>query len=147
MNETEPGDESAGTMSTQAAAIPRAKGETILVVEDDPNVRSFAVEALRELGYRVVDAPDAATGLRHLDAECDIALLFTDVGLPGGMNGRQLADEAQRRKARLKVLFTSGYARQASVLHGPLDPGVELLAKPFTFAGLAAKVRRVLDAR
>ena len=100
---------------------------------------------LRELGYRVIEAPDGPSGLRLLDAHRDIKLLFTDVGLPGGINGRQLAEEAQRRKASLKVLFMSGYARNAIVHHGRLDPGVELLLKPFTYQGLAAKIRHVLD--
>jgi len=127
------------------APIPRAQEETILVVEDDPDVRSFTVEMLGELGYRVIAAPDGQTALRLLDANRDIVLLFTDVGLPGGMNGRQLADEVRRRRADLKILFTSGYARNAIVHHGRLDPGVELLVKPFTFASLAAKIRRVLD--
>ena len=97
------------------------------MVEDEADVRSFTVEMLRELGYRVIEAPDGPSGLRLLDAHREINLLFTDVGLPGGMNGRQLADEAQRRKAGLKVLFTSGYARNAIVHHGRLDPGVELI--------------------
>jgi DNA-binding response OmpR family regulator len=70
-----------------------------------------------------------------------------DVGLPGGMNGRQLADEALRRRSQLKVLFTSGYARNAIVHHGRLDPGVELLSKPFTFALLGGRVRRLLDGK
>ena len=83
--------------------------------------------------------------LRLLDSRREIALLFTDVGLPGGMNGRQLADEARRRRPGLKVLFTTGYARNAIVHHGRLDPGVQLITKPFTFAGLAAKFRQVLD--
>jgi CheY-like chemotaxis protein len=130
-----------------AASIAQAKGETILVVEDEADVRSSTVEMLRELGYRVIEAPDVSAGLRLLDAHREINLLFTDVGLPGGMNGRQLADEAQRRRAGLKVLFMSGYARNAIVHHGRLDPGVELIVKPFTYAGLAAKVRRVLDAQ
>jgi PAS domain S-box-containing protein len=128
-----------------AVAVPRACGETILVVEDDPDVRSFASEMLRELDYRVIEAWDGASGLRLLDANRDIKLLFTDVGLPGGMNGRQLADESQRRRPGLKVLFTSGYARNAIVHHGRLDPGVELIVKPFTYAALARKVRGVLD--
>jgi CheY-like chemotaxis protein len=138
---------SSGTMETQPAArpVPEAKGETILVVEDEADVRSFTVEMLRELGYRVIEAPDGPSGLRLLDAHRDIKLLFTDVGLPGGINGRQLAEEAQRRKASLKVLFMSGYARNAIVHHGRLDPGVELLLKPFTYQGLAAKIRHVLD--
>jgi len=75
----------------------------------------------------------------------DVQLLFTDMGLPGGLNGRELADEARRRRPRLRVLFTSGYARDAIVHHGRLDPGVDLLAKPFTFEALAAKVREIVD--
>jgi CheY-like chemotaxis protein len=118
---------------------------TILVVEDDPDVRSFTIEMLRELGYTVLAATDAPSALRTLDAHREIVLLFTDVGLPGGMNGRQLADEALRRRGRLKVLFTSGYARNAIVHHGRLDPGVELLSKPFTFAMLGARIRRLMD--
>src|SRR5271156_6794718 len=120
-----------------AVAIPRGNGETILLAEDDPDVRSFATDGLRELGYRVVEAMDGHVALRLLDAHREIALLFTDVGLPGGMNGRQLADEALRRRNGLKVLFTSGYARNAIVHHGRLEAGVELLVKPFTFTALA----------
>jgi PAS domain S-box-containing protein len=130
-----------------AIPIPRAKGETILVVEDDADVRSSLVEILGELGYRVIEAPNGPGALRQLDAHHETKLLLTDVGLPGGMTGRQLADEALRQKAGLKVLFASGYARNAIVHHGRLDPGVELIMKPFTYAGLAAKVRRVLDAQ
>jgi PAS domain S-box-containing protein len=128
-----------------AASVPQGKGETILVVEDEPDVRSFTVEMLRELGYRVIEAPDSASGLRSLEAHREINLLFTDIGLPGAMNGRQLAEEAQRRRASLKVLFTTGYARNAIVHHGRLDPGVQLILKPFTYQALAAKLRRVLD--
>jgi len=138
--------ESITKIRAAADPVPRAKGETILVVEDDSDVRSFTVQTLRELGYLVIDAPDGPSGVRLLEAHREIALLLTDVGLPGGMNGRQLADEAQRRRAGLKVLFTSGYARNAIIHHGRLDPGVELIVKPFTYASLAAHVRRVLDA-
>ncbi len=102
---------------------------------------------LDELGYETLGAPDGATALRLLDARPAINLLLTDVGLPGGMNGRQLADEARRRRVRLKVLFTSGYAQNAIVHQGRLDAGVELLSKPYSFATLAARVRRILDAR
>lgn len=130
-----------------AISIARANGETILVVEDDADVRSSVVEILGELGYRVIEARDGLSALRELDAYLETRLLLTDVGLPGGMNGRQLADEALRRRPGLKVLFASGYARNAIVHHGRLDPGVELIMKPFTYAELAAKVRRVLDAR
>jgi nitrogen-specific signal transduction histidine kinase/CheY-like chemotaxis protein len=129
------------------AAAVRGEGETILVVEDEADVRAFAVEMLMELGYRVLDAQDGASALRQLESETDISLLFTDVGLPGGMNGRQLADEALRRRPDLKVLFTSGYARNAIVHHGRLDPGVQLITKPFAFVDLAAKIRQLLDSR
>jgi PAS domain S-box-containing protein len=128
-----------------APVVPRGNQETILIVEDEAAVRSFAVDLARELDYQVLDAADAAAALHLLDSRREIALLFTDVGLPGGMNGRQLADEARRRRPGLKVLFTSGYARNAIVHHGRLDPGVQLITKPFTFAGLAAKFRQVLD--
>jgi PAS domain S-box-containing protein len=128
-----------------AITIPHGSGQTILVVEDEPDVRSFAVETLQELGYNVLHAEDGPRGLRILDAHSDIALLLTDVGLPGGLNGRQFADAAQRRHSGLKVLFMSGYARNAIVHHGRLDPGVQLIVKPFSFAGLAVKIRQVLD--
>jgi PAS domain S-box-containing protein len=125
-------------------AVPHGNGQTVLLVEDEPNVRSLAVDQVRELGYQVLDASDAAAALLLLDRHSEIELLFTDVGLPGGMNGRQLADEARRRRSDLKILFTSGYARNAIIHHGRLDPGVQLITKPFTFSGLAAKLRQVL---
>jgi len=120
------------------------RSETILVVEDDEDVRGYSVEALCELGYRVVEASDGPAALRLLETDSDIDLLFTDVGLPGSLNGRQLADEVRRRHPSLKVLFTTGYARNAIVHQGRLDPGVDLIVKPFTYAALATKVRRVL---
>ena len=122
-----------------------ARSEEVLLVEDDEDVRTSAVAMLRELGYGVIEAPDGPAALRFLDGYPGIRLLFTDIGLPGGVNGRQLADEARRRRPDLKVLFTTGYARNAIVHHGRLDPGVELIGKPFTYAELAVKVRQVLD--
>jgi PAS domain S-box-containing protein len=124
-----------------------SKNETILVVEDDPGVRSYSSEALAELGYKVVEADNARAGLNLLDSNPDVHVLFTDIGLPGGMNGRQLAEEAMRRQPGLKVLFTTGYARNAIVHDGRLDPGVELITKPFTQAKLAAKLRDIVDAK
>jgi CheY-like chemotaxis protein len=100
---------------------------------------------LREEGYHVIAAHEGASGLRLLDANPDVKLLFTDVVLPGGMNGRQLADEARRRRPDLKVLFTTGYTRNAIIHHGRLDADVELLTKPFTSEALAEKVRQILD--
>ena len=95
----------------------------------------------------MIEAAEAGAGLRLLDAHDEISLLFTDVGLPGGMNGRQLAEEALRRRRGLKVLYMSGYARNAIVHEGRLDPGVDLIMKPFTYDGLAAKIRQVLEAK
>jgi len=119
----------------------------VLVVEDDADVRSHAVAILHELGYQVLEAADGPTALRTLEAQPEIKLLFTDVGLPGGLNGRQLADEARRRDPSLLVLFTTGYARNAIVHQGRLDPGVELITKPFTFAALARKVNAIFEQR
>jgi signal transduction histidine kinase/CheY-like chemotaxis protein len=119
--------------------------ETILVVEDDEDVRAHTTDILNELGYRVLEAANARLGLDILDRERNISLLFTDVGLPGGMNGRRLADEARRRRPVLKVLFTTGYAKNAIVHDGRLDPGVQLTTKPFTYNALASKLRDVLD--
>jgi PAS domain S-box-containing protein len=118
--------------------------ETILAVEDDDDARAFTAEVLGDLGYRVLVAPDARTALDVLEREPKVDLLFTDVGLPNGVNGRQLADEAHRRRPDLKVLFTTGYARNAIIHHGRLDPGVELLVKPFSQSDMAGKIRRVL---
>jgi PAS domain S-box-containing protein len=119
--------------------------ETILVVEDDADVRSYSCETVRELGYDVLEAENARAGLHLIDRHPEICVLFTDVGLPGGMNGRQLAEEARKRRPDLKVLFTTGYARNAIVHDGRLDPGVELIPKPFTQAALSAKLRNIID--
>jgi CheY-like chemotaxis protein len=126
-----------------AIPTPPAGGQTVLLVEDDPDVREFSASALSDLGYRVLEAPDSSTALILLDEHPKIALLFTDVGLPG-LNGRQLADEARRRVPDLKVVYTTGYARNAIVHHGVLDAGVDLLAKPFTAEGLGRKLQEVL---
>ncbi len=120
--------------------------ETVLVVEDEDNVRAYTTEILRELGYRAYQANTGAAALRLLQSHPEVQLLFTDVGLPGGMNGRQLAQEACARHRGLKVLFTTAYAQQAIVHDGRLDPGVQLITKPYTYAALASKLREVLDA-
>jgi signal transduction histidine kinase len=130
----------------KVVAVPFAKTiETVLVVEDDQDVRAHSTEVLRELGYRVLEAGEGDTALSLLATDPAIKLLFTDVGLPGALNGRQLAEEARRRRPDLRVLFTTGYARNAIVHQGRLDPGVDLIVKPFTYASLAAKIRLVLD--
>jgi PAS domain S-box-containing protein len=126
-------------------ATPHAHpGETILVVEDDDDVRIYSTECLRELGFTTLEAHDGPSALRALEHHPQVKLLFTDVGLPG-MTGRELVDEARRRRPDLKVLFTTGYARDAIVHQGRLDPGVELLTKPFTRTQLAVRIREVLD--
>jgi CheY-like chemotaxis protein len=130
------------------AALVRGKeNETVLVVEDDDDVRSYSTDSLRDLGYSVIEAPNGRAALQLLESHHEIAVLFTDVGLPGGMNGRQLADEARKRRPDLKVLFTTGYARNAIVHDGRLDPGVELLTKPFSQAALGEKLRDIIDAK
>jgi CheY-like chemotaxis protein len=131
-----------------AAETDRAIGaETILVAEDDEALRAFTTEVLGELGYRVFDAPSGAVALDIIDRIADIDLLFTDVVMQGGTNGRQLADEATRRRPSLKVLFTTGYTRNAIIHHGRLDPGVNLIGKPYTPTELGARIRALLDER
>jgi PAS domain S-box-containing protein len=129
----------------EAGSLPLGGSETILVVEDDEDVLIFTCNVLRELGYQVVGAPDAASALRVLEDGASVRLLFTDVGLPNGVNGRQLANRVRERWPEIKVLFTTGYARNAIVHHGRLDPDVELIVKPFTQSALAEKIRHVLD--
>jgi PAS domain S-box-containing protein len=121
--------------------------EFILLVEDDERVRAYVAEQLRELGYRVAEAANGPAALAMLEKCPDLDLLFTDVVMPGGMNGRQLAEEVLRRRPGLKLLFTTGYTENAIVHQGRLDPGVELLGKPFSRIALARKVRAVLDRR
>jgi len=128
-------------LSDAAGAI---GSETILVAEDDNSLRSYTTEILRELGYVVLEARDGHSALQVLDKN-HVDLLFTDVVMPDGMNGRQLADKAIRRRPQLKVLFTTGYTRNAIVHHGRLDAGVEMIGKPFSFVELSAKVRAILD--
>ncbi|HZK90918.1 MAG TPA: ATP-binding protein [Stellaceae bacterium] len=123
----------------------RGGTEIILVVEDESDVRNFVVDMLRELGYQVIEAADGAAAFAAIEARPDINLLFTDVGLPGSFNGRQLADQVMQLRPGLKILYTTGYARNAIVHQGRLDPGVELINKPFTYAALAARIRAILD--
>jgi CheY-like chemotaxis protein len=116
-----------------------------LVVEDENDVRAHTSGIVSELGYRVLEAANGAAALQILERHPEVVLLFTDVGLPGGMNGRQLADAARKGRPDLKVLFTTGYARNAIVHEGRLDAGVSLLPKPFTYAALASKLSDVLE--
>jgi PAS domain S-box-containing protein len=126
------------------AAIERGH-ETVLVVEDDALVRNYVVSQVANLGYTTLEAANAAEALTIIDNGIGIDLLFTDVIMPGAMNGRQLADEAVRRRPSLKTLFTSGYTENAIIHHGRLDPGVLLLAKPYRKVELARMIRVALD--
>ena len=135
-----PTDAKIGTVET-----PRARdGEIVLVVEDEERVRHMSVDALRSLGYTVVQASDGMQALAVLAIQPRVDLLFSDIVMPG-MNGRELADTAREQRAELKVLFTTGYTRNAVVHNGVLDPGVAFISKPFGIDQLAVKVRQVLD--
>jgi PAS domain S-box-containing protein len=118
--------------------------EVILVVEDDERVRTLSVEALKELGYSVVEAASPSQALGILDEGQQVTMLFTDVVMQD-MSGRQLADLARQKRPKLKVLYTTGYTRNAIVHNGMLDPGTNLLTKPFSLEELASKTRKVLD--
>ncbi len=138
------GEIDAGPSTPPADSRPLSGGrELVLVVEDEPGVRQFSIEALSELGYPVLAADGAAGALALLEQHPDIALLFTDVVMPE-VNGRQLADEALKRRPDLKVLFTTGYSRNALEHDGVLDPAVHVIGKPFTLEDLALRVRAVL---
>ena len=121
--------------------------ETILLVEDEADVREFTAAALSDLGYRVLTASDASSALAVLGSTAKVDLLFTDVGLPNGTDGRQLVETARAQWPDLKVLFTTGYAKTALMHHGRLDPGIELIVKPFSEASLARRIRGILDGK
>ena len=109
-------------------------------------VRSLIVEVLEDLGYRALEAVDGPTGLKILQSRVRIDLLITDVGLPG-INGRQLADQARERRPELQVLFITGYAENATLAHGLLDPGMAMITKPFAVDALAQKIRQMIAQR
>ena len=117
----------------------------VLVVEDEPAVRMIVVDVLSDLGYAVLEAVDGRSGLQILDSGTRIDLLLTDVGLPGGMNGRQLADAARQRRPGLKVLFVTGYAESVAVGDGRMEHGMQVMTKPFAVAALAARVQGIIS--
>jgi CheY-like chemotaxis protein len=125
---------------------PRAhSSETILLVDDEPLIRMVGAEQLQELGYTVIEAAEAAGALRILNSNRAIDLLITDVGLPGGMNGRQLADAARETRPDLQVLFVTGYAENAVLNHGHLRHGMHVMTKPFVMDTFARRVRDLLS--
>jgi CheY-like chemotaxis protein len=129
------------------ADVPRAqKGETVLVVDDEPTIRMLVKEVLEELGYAAIEAADSNSGLAVLRSDARVDLLVTDVGLPGGMNGRQMADVARTGRPDLKVLFITGYAENAVLGNGHLDSGMHVMTKPFTLEALAGRIKELIAA-
>jgi PAS domain S-box-containing protein len=127
-----------------AAAAPAQQRGTVLVVDDEANVRLLVREVLADMGYATLEAEDGQTGLVILQSKTPVDLLISDVGLPGGMNGRQLADAARAVRPMLKVLFITGYAENAVVGNGHLEPGMQVLTKPFDLDALAARVAELV---
>ena len=130
---------------SQDMAIDGGDGETVLIIDDEAAIRMVIAEVLAENGYRVIEAADGPSGLRMLQAAGRIDLLITDVGLPGGLNGRQVADAARANHSKLKVLFITGFAENAVIGNGHLDPGMSVITKPFANTTLANKVRELID--
>ncbi len=122
-------------------------GETVLIVDDEPTVRMLITEVLDGLGCAAIEAADSVVGLKILNSDVRIDLLITDVGLPGGMNGRQLAEIGRQKRPDLAVLFITGYAENAAISNGHLLPGMHVLTKPFSMDKLAARIKAILDQR
>ncbi|MGE7417656.1 ATP-binding protein, partial [Methylobacterium tarhaniae] len=138
-----PGEDDAGA----PPPLPRsAQGETVLVVDDEPTVRMLVTDILEDLGYTAIEAGDSAAGLRVLQSDVRIDLLVTDVGLPGGMNGRQMAEAARETRPDLKVLLITGYAETAILGGDKLGPGMAVLTKPFAIETMAARIRSIIEA-
>ena len=141
------GDAETVEAAPEPSGAPRAEHhETVLVVDDEPTVRMLVTEVLEDLGYTAIEAADGVTGLKVLNSDARIDLLVTDVGLPGGMNGRQVADAARVLRPDLKVLFITGYAENAVLSHGHLDPGMHVLTKPFAMEALARRIKDLIAA-
>jgi CheY-like chemotaxis protein len=141
-DETSVPEEIEGPSSVQAAS----EGEVVLVIDDEPTVRMLVAEVLADLGYAVIEAPDGPAGLKVLDSNARIDLLITDVGLPGGMNGRQVADAARVTRPDLKVLFITGYAENAVIGKSRLAEGMYVATKPFQMEMLAHRIREIIEA-
>ncbi|MBP0445360.1 PAS domain-containing protein [Roseomonas sp. SSH11] len=135
----------------EASAVPSAllravQGETVLVVDDEPTIRLLVAEVLEDLGYKAIEVGDGAAALQVLQSGARIDLLVTDVGLPGGINGRQVADAGRALRPGLKVLFITGYAESAVMGSGQLEPGMHVLTKPFAMEAVAARIRDLIGA-
>jgi CheY-like chemotaxis protein len=134
-----PHDDAQSTTSAQVKA-----GETILIVDDEPTVRMLLKDVLSDLGYHLLEAGDSVEGLETLRSTEHIDLLITDVGLPGGMNGRQMADAGRQIRPKLKTLFITGYAENSVIGNGQLGPGMQVLTKPFAVDTLVSRVSGLL---
>jgi signal transduction histidine kinase/ActR/RegA family two-component response regulator len=139
------GEVDASDVEEAVRDVESAAGQTVLIVEDEATIRHLVDEVLDEAGYTVIGAADGASGIKVLQSGARVELLITDVGLPNGMNGRQVADAARSLRPGLKVLFITGYAENAAVGNGHLEPGMELLTKPFSMEALVAKVGAMLN--
>ena len=139
------GEAEAEEIETERTSLPVAEaGETVLVVDDEPTVRLLVTDVLADLGYTAIEAADSVAGLKVLQSDVRIDLLVTDVGLPGGMNGRQMADAARVGRPDLKVLFITGYAENALLTEGRLEPGMSVLTKPFAVDALGGRIRELV---
>jgi CheY-like chemotaxis protein len=136
--------EAAETPPEHPTAHRSGQGETVLVVDDEPTLRMLVTEVLEDLGYITIEAVDGASGLRLLQSDMRIDLLVTDIGLPGGMNGRHMADAARTHRPGLKVLFITGYAENAVLGQGTLEPGMHVMTKPFGIEALASRIRDLI---
>jgi len=138
------GEEEDGHSVVLSDDLRAERGEVVLVVEDETAVRALVVDVLEELGYRAIEAVDGPSGLKILQSRRRIDLLITDIGLPG-LNGRQLADAARERRPDLKILFMTGYAENATIANGFLDPGMSMMTKPFAIDALATRIRSIIE--
>jgi CheY-like chemotaxis protein len=139
-----PADDEA-VLSANLTAGRDGEGEVVLVIDDDPTIRMLVAEVLGDSGYAVIEAPDGPTGLKLLESNARIDLLITDVGLPGGMNGRQVADAARVSRPALKVLFITGYAENAVMGQNRLESGMFVMTKPFQIDALADRIREIIE--
>ncbi|TLX64844.1 hybrid sensor histidine kinase/response regulator [Stutzerimonas nosocomialis] len=139
--------EPAGEQGTQSTPSGALRGETVLVVDDESTIRELIAEVLGELGYTALEAANGAAGLELLRSSARIDMLISDVGLPGGMNGRQLADAARAQRPDLPVLFITGYAEHSVLGYGGLEPGMHVLTKPFSMDVLATRIEAILGGR
>jgi CheY-like chemotaxis protein len=139
-------DEPEATVEKRLAQRP-GSGETVLVVDDEPSVRMLVVDVLEELGYFAAEAGDGPTALKLLQSISSVDLLITDLALPGGINGRELADRARTLNSDIRVLYITGYAENAVISNGQLPPGVQILHKPFSVQVLASRIKDIISMR